>query len=193
MSPCINGLLEAYRIIGSITLLPQHSSSKLALKYWSEFTCSSNTFASSSPGPASSRFFHIRTALSQTCDSIKTGSNILFQATKVTYNLVPLKSLTMLITSKFGRVRALFGCILPTGTTVYYVSVEQYSTFAEKHHIFDMPVLDLNGDIVTVPVEVRRSTEICMPKLSHIFCRISLASLTFSTIVLLRASVPYGV
>ncbi|KAG8759812.1 hypothetical protein FRC11_001359 [Ceratobasidium sp. 423] len=76
---------------GSITLPPRHSYSALKLKPWNEFAAGSNSFASSGPGPASSRFFHIRSVLSQCCDSIKLGSDILFQTTKDIICLVNLQ------------------------------------------------------------------------------------------------------
>ncbi|CAE6440442.1 unnamed protein product [Rhizoctonia solani] len=137
--------IQSQPVAGSITLMPRHRSSTHKPSDWSEFTCGSHLFASCSPDPAFSHFFHILSALSQTCDSIKIGSNILFQATK------------------FGQVEALFGCTLPSGTTKYYASVKMYSVLAQKHHLFDMPVLDKNGDLVTVPIQ----DIICITNLQH--------------------------
>jgi hypothetical protein len=73
-------------------LLPQRSLAPLKPKPWSEFTLNSRSFAASSPGPASSRFFGIRSVLSQTLDSVKIGSNILFQTIKVTHYRTHIES-----------------------------------------------------------------------------------------------------
>ncbi|CUA71593.1 Valine--tRNA ligase [Rhizoctonia solani] len=106
--------IQSQPVAGSITLMPRHHLSIHKPSDWSEFTRGSHSFASCSPGPAFSHFFRILSALSQACDSIKTGSNILFQATK------------------FGQVEALFGCALPSGTTKYYASVKMYSSLCQS-------------------------------------------------------------
>ncbi|KAF8748600.1 hypothetical protein RHS01_10718 [Rhizoctonia solani] len=128
----------------SITLLPRRSLPPLKPKPWSEFILNSRSFAASSPGPASSRFFGIPVLL-QTLDSVKIGSNILFQ------------------TTKFGQVGGLFGCALSNGTT-HTMRQSSVIRSAQKHSIFDMPVLDKNsGDVLSVPVQ----DIVCVINLQH--------------------------
>ncbi|KAG8787398.1 hypothetical protein FRC12_015622 [Ceratobasidium sp. 428] len=134
-----------HKDVGHVVFLPRQHAQSCVPAPWHEFGRDRSLLPSVGPGPPKSTYFHILSTYSQSSDPVKVGSNVLLQS------------------QTFAQIKALFGCVEPNGTIVYYASASGYQVSARKHDLFDMPVLEPYGDLFCVSI----CSLVCLVNLQH--------------------------
>ncbi|KAB5589078.1 hypothetical protein CTheo_7477 [Ceratobasidium theobromae] len=131
------GFPSATKHPGFVTTLPSKSP-LLSYKYWHEFSANKSIYLFNAPCLDINRdiYFCVLSVTSKTGDTIKVGSNVLFQR-------------------EFGQVKSLFACKTSDGGTRHFAAIKHYHISPVKHTVFNMPILMLehNSNVSCIPIQ----------------------------------------